>query len=140
MIDRQPVNINNISTNKRSLIGIIVGFFVSLPWLAWMYLGQQTLGTPQIPFELFEFLTRSLPGGIISLGIEWLIQFVSFIGLGQTSSSGKLIEIAGAYLLSLVILCLFGGLYAITLQKMKSAWSVRGVLAGLLLTSLMELQ
>ena len=114
--------------------GITVGFLISLPWLALMYTGQQLAGLPLVPFDLFEFLARSLPGGIISLGIELLIQFVSFIGLGQTSSAGKAVEIAAAYLLSLIILSGLGGLYAITLQRLKIPWMVRGVLAGLFLT------
>ncbi len=120
----------------RLLSGITVGFLISLPWLALMYAGQQLAGLPLVPFDLFEFLARSLPGGIVSLGIELLIQFVSFIGLGQTSSVGKTVEIAAAYLLSLIILSGFGGLYAITLQRLKTPWMARGVLVGLFLTIL----
>ena len=118
----------------RLLSGTTVGFLISLPWLALMYAGQQIAGLPLVPFDLFEFLARSLPGGIVSLGIELLIQFVSFIGLGQTSSAGKAVQIAAAYLLSLIILSGFGGLYAITLQRLRIPWMVRGVLAGLFLT------
>jgi hypothetical protein len=84
---------------------------------------------------LFEYLTRVLPGGIISLGIEWLIELVTFFGLGQTAASGKIVEIAAAYLLALVVLSLFGGLYAVTLQKLKTSWGVRGITAGLILTA-----
>ena len=74
--------------NIRLLIGVTVGFFICLPWLALMYAGQLILGTPHIPFELFEFLTRVLPEGIISLGVEWLIELITFFGLGQTSTTG----------------------------------------------------
>jgi hypothetical protein len=119
----------------RFLIGITVGFFIGLPWLALMYAGQLILGTPHIPFELFEFLTRVLPGGIISLGIEWLIELVTFFGLGQTSATGKIVEIAAAYLLALALLSLSGGLYAASLQKLKSSWVVKGIIAGLILTA-----
>ena len=120
----------------RLLVGFAVGFFIGLPWLALMYAGQQVFATPNIPFELFEYLTRILPGGIISLGIEWLIEFIIYFGWGQTSATGKLIEIAAAYLLALVLLSLFGGLYAATLQKLKTSWWVKGVFAGLFLTAI----
>lgn len=120
----------------RLLIGITVGFFISLPWLALMYAGQLILGTAHIPFELFELLTRILPGGVISLGIEWLIGFVTILGLGQTSATGKIIEMAAAYLLALTLLSLSGGLYAITIQKLKSSWVVKGFIAGSILTAL----
>jgi hypothetical protein len=118
----------------RLLIGFTVGFFISLPWLALMYAGQQVIGAPNIPFELFEYLTRVLPGGMISLGIEWLIELVTFFGPGQTSATGKIVEIVAAYLLALVLLILFGGSYAITLQKLRTSWGVRGILAGLILS------
>jgi hypothetical protein len=118
----------------RLVSGITVGFLISLPWLTLMYTGQQLAGLPLVPFDLFEFLSRSLPGGIVSLGIEWLIQFASFIGLGQTSSVGKAVEIAAAYLLTLIILSGFGGVYAISLHRLKITWVMRGGLAGLFLT------
>ncbi len=116
------------------LSGITIGFFISLPWLALMYAGQQLAGLPHIPFDLFELLAWSLPGGIISLGIEYLIEFVSLIGLGQTSTVGKAVEIAAAYILTLIILSGLAGLYAITLHRLKTPWIVRGLLAGFFLT------
>ncbi len=118
----------------RFFSGITVGFFISLPWLALVYAGQQIAGFPQTPFELFELLTWSLPGGIISIGIEYLIEFVSFIGLGQTSAAGKAVEIVAAHLLTLVLLSGLAGLYAITLHRLKFPWILRGLLAGLVLT------
>ena len=118
----------------RLVIGFTVGFFIGLPWLALISVGQQVLNTPHIPFELFEFLTRILPGGTISLGIEGLIELVTFFGLGQTSATGKMIEIFAAYLLALALLSLFGALFAITLQKLRTSWWIKGIFAGLILT------
>jgi len=89
-----------------------------------------------IPFEFFEFLSWSLPGQVITISIEALINFVTFTGLGQTSATGKLIEIALAYLLVLVLLSLLAGLYSLTLAKLKTSWAVRGLLAGMLLSFL----
>jgi hypothetical protein len=133
-MDNEQVNIADNTSISRFLLGFLVAILISLPWLALMYAGQQIIGAPHVPFELFEFLTRILPGGLISLGIEWLIQFVSFLRLGQTSSSGKSVEIFSAYLLALVLLSLLGGLYAVSLQRLKTPWEIRGVLAGLILT------
>lgn len=118
---------------NRAITGLTVGFLISLPWLALMYAGQRLFGWPHIPFEIFEFLSWSLPGQVITLSIEWLIKFVTFTGLGQTSATGKLIEIALAYLLAVVLLSLLAGLYGITLTKLKSPWPVRGLLIGMLL-------
>jgi hypothetical protein len=121
---------------NRVLTGISVGFFISLPWLMLMYAGQRLYGWVHIPFEFFEFLSWSLPGQVITISIEALINFVTFTGLGQTSATGKLIEIALAYLLVLVLLSLLAGLYSLTLAKLKTSWAVRGLLAGMLLSFL----
>jgi hypothetical protein len=118
----------------RFLSGITIGFFISLPWLAVIYAGQRLAGFPHVPFDLFELLAWSLPGGIVSLGIEYLIKFVSFLGLGQTSVAGKAVEIAAAYILTLIILSGLAGLYAITLHRLKIHGILRGLLAGLVLT------
>ena len=123
---------------NRALTGITVGFLISLPWLALMYAGQRVFGWPHIPFEIFEFISWSLPGQAITLSIETLIKFVIFTGLGQTSATGKLIEIALAYILALVILSLLAGLYGVTLAKLKTHWARRGLFTGLLLSFLTQ--
>jgi hypothetical protein len=118
---------------ERLLSGITVGFFISLPWLALMYAGQRLFGWIHVPFQLFEFISWSLPGQVITLSIETLIKFVTFIGIGQTSTTGKLLEIALAYLLALVLLSLLSGLFTLTLGSLKTPWGVHGMIYGLLL-------
>ena len=121
------------STKGRFVSGLTTGFFISLPWLALMYAGQRLFGWIHIPFELFEFLSWSLPGQLVTLSIETLIRFVIFTGLGQTSATGKLIEIALAYLLVLVLLSLLAGLYAVAVGRFRFHWAARGAIAGLIL-------
>jgi DMSO/TMAO reductase YedYZ molybdopterin-dependent catalytic subunit len=115
---------------EQFLPGITVGFLFSLPWLTLMYAGQRLFAWIHLPFELFEFLSRSLPGKIVTLSIETLIQFVTLTGLGQTSATGKLIEIGLAYLLGMIVLSLLGGLLAVTVGKFDMAWQIKGVLFG----------
>lgn len=136
MIQENEAQNEHLTMKNRLLIGTTIGFFLGLPWLALMFAGQQILGTPHIPFELFELITRVLPGGIISLGIEWLIELVIFLGLGQTAATGKMVEIAAAYLLALVLLSLFGGLYAAIQHRLNPSWWVKGIFTGLILSVL----
>ncbi|UCD99726.1 MAG: hypothetical protein JSV42_03070, partial [Chloroflexota bacterium] len=111
---------------RRFFAGLTVGFFISIPWLALMYLGQGVFGFTHIPFKLFEIITWSLPGELVTISIETLIRFVTFTGLGQTSAIGKLIEISIAYLLVFVILCVSAGLFAVSIDKLKTSWLIRG--------------
>ena len=123
----------------RFVSGLTVGFFITLPWLALMYAGQRLFNWLHIPFELFEFLSWSLPGQVVTLSIKTLINFITFTGLGQTSATGKLIEIAFAYLLVLVILSLMGGLFAVSIGALKLSWGWQGFIAGLILNFLVFL-
>lgn len=120
----------------RAIAGMTVGLFIGMPWLVLMYAGQRIFGWMHIPFEFFEFLSRSLPGGLVTAAIESLITFVNYLGVGQTSAMGKLIEIGIAYLLAWFLLILLAGLYAVTISKLNSRWWVRGILAGLTLGAL----
>lgn len=121
---------------RRFIAGLTVGFFISFPWLALMYLGQGLFGLTHIPFKLFEFISWSLPGELVTISIETLIRFVTFIGIGQTSTIGKLIEISLAYLLVLVVLCILAGLYAVSVDKLKTHWWIRGAIIGVSLACL----
>jgi hypothetical protein len=125
----------SIQSNKSlAIIGITVSFFISIPWLALLYAGQQIARLPLLPFEFFEILTRYLPGSVVTLSIEWMIQVITTLQLGQTSETGKNIEIGIAYLLTLVIMSGLGGLYVLTIQRLRINWAICGLLAGLVLT------
>lgn len=121
---------------SKAAIGITVGLFISLPWLALNYGGQVIAGFPLVSFELFELAARLLPGGVISIAIESLIGLTTTLDIGQTSAVGKTFEMAIAYLLTLLILSGLGGVYAITLQRIRIKWLLRGVIAGLILAGL----
>lgn len=120
----------------RSIAGMTVGFLISFPWLVLMYAGQRLFGWMHIPFEFFEFLSRILPGGLVTAAIESLITFVNYLGIGQTSAVGKLIEFGIAYILAWFLLILMAGLYVVTIGKFNSRWWMRGMLAGLVLGTL----
>ena len=121
------------STKTRFITGLTIGFFVTLPWLALMYTGQRLFGLSHIPFELFEFISWSIPGQLVTIFIETLIRLINFAGLCQTAATGKLIEIGLAYLLAWVVLSVLAGLYAAAIGKLKLNWVVRGMIAGLIL-------
>ena len=48
--------------------GALLGTLTSLPVIALSYLGEQFADLPFIPFDLFDWLARVLPGNIITLG------------------------------------------------------------------------
>lgn len=117
----------------RALAGIVIGFLVSLAWLGITYAGQQLANLPVLAFEFFEWLTRILPGGLITFALDNMIRTLHRLQFGPTASLGKSAEIALAYLLALLILTCLGLLYALTLDRLPIAWPLRGLLFGTIL-------
>ena len=73
-------------------LGALVGGLTSLPVIALLYLGEQFSGLPFVPFDLFDWFARVLPGDIITLGIDSIVKLIRTLNLGPTSQSAKLIE------------------------------------------------
>jgi DMSO/TMAO reductase YedYZ molybdopterin-dependent catalytic subunit len=60
--------------------GALVGALLTAPLIGMMYLADQLIGLPFVPFDLFDWLTRVLPGPLITFGIDLMID--AMLGLG----------------------------------------------------------
>jgi len=60
--------------------GALVGALLTAPLIGVMYLADQWMGLPFVPFDLFDWLTRVLPGPLITFGIDLMID--TMLGLG----------------------------------------------------------
>ncbi|UCG22901.1 MAG: molybdopterin-dependent oxidoreductase [Chloroflexota bacterium] len=96
--------------------GALAGIITSLAVMALLYLGQQIAGFAFVPFDLFDWLARVLPGDLITLGIDLIVNIVGFFGLGATDTAAKTIE-------QLMALLLFAGAGA--LFGLAIAWITR---------------
>ncbi len=115
------------------LSGALIGGLASLPLIALSYLGARLAGLPFIAFDLFEWLSRVLPGRLVIGSIEAMVKVISFLDLGPLSSTAKLLEQAMG-ILSLVVVCVvIGALLALGLRRRSGpAWRL-GLLAGLVM-------
>ncbi len=94
---------------KPSIVfGALIGALTSLPLMAVAFLGQQLFGLPFPPFDLFDWIARTLPGGLITFGIDSMIAIIRGLNLGQTSNLAKAGERATALVLFIVVSALFG--------------------------------
>jgi phage protein D len=64
-------------------LGALLGGLTSLPVIALFYLGKQAAGLPFVPFDLFEWLARVMPGGIITLFIDSMVRLITTLKLGE---------------------------------------------------------
>ncbi|UYN90604.1 MAG: molybdopterin-dependent oxidoreductase [Anaerolineales bacterium] len=99
-------------------------------------LAEPLLGTPFLPFDIFDVMARVLPGGLIRFVIENMvavIQFLQrFLPIGDTSTAAKLAEQSIAVLQFIVAGAAFGALLA-WLQRKSSSIATYGLVGGLLL-------
>ena len=120
---------------KRSvyLRGVLYGIPTSLIAMALAYLGNAIFAFPFFPFDLFDWLTRHLPGVVIDTAIRMMVSVITALGLGPTDTVAKLAEQIQA--LILVLLTGIGfGLVLAGVRQLRRGWLIRaGILGGLIL-------
>jgi DMSO/TMAO reductase YedYZ molybdopterin-dependent catalytic subunit len=72
--------------------GALVGALLTAPLIAVFFLVSQLVGTPFVPFDVFDWVGRILPGGLITFGIDLIVNTIDTFNLGETSSAAKTAE------------------------------------------------
>ena len=67
--------------------GIPVGAFLSASLTAIMYLAYQLAGLPYVPFDFFDWMTRVLPGPVVTFGIDLMIDTMLWLGINVADSA-----------------------------------------------------
>jgi DMSO/TMAO reductase YedYZ molybdopterin-dependent catalytic subunit len=69
-----------------------LGALTSLPVIALFALGERFAGLPFLPFDLFDWVSRVLPGAVITFGIDLMVALIRGLQLGPTDTTAKLAE------------------------------------------------
>ncbi len=115
--------------------GLGLGLLTGLSALAMLYLGERAAGLPYVPFVLFEWLTRVLPGALVTAGIEAMVGVIEGIGVGPTSEVAKIAEMALAVALLLGGAAAFGLVLALAARRV-SRLVLFGAAGGVVLSGL----
>jgi DMSO/TMAO reductase YedYZ molybdopterin-dependent catalytic subunit len=127
------ISIEVIMKRSTLWIGALYGFLTSLVVMAVSYLGYAVLRLPFLPFDLFDWLTRNLPGGLVATGIGTMVSIITSLHLGPTDTTAKLAEQIMGILVVAVTGIVFGALLA-WIDRRRPAWrSGSGLLAGFVL-------
>jgi len=115
---------------RRSLpfLGLVLGGLTSLPLIALSYLGERWAGLPFVPFDLFDWLARVLPGRLIEVGIGSMVRIITTLGLGPIDVVAKRFEHFLALAITVAAAAGLGLLMALAWEA--TGWSARRV-AGL---------
>ncbi|HZD10027.1 MAG TPA: molybdopterin-dependent oxidoreductase [Candidatus Binatia bacterium] len=108
-------------------LAVFLGLLSSFPLIAISYLGSAVAGLSFIPFDLFDWLTRVLPGSLVTFGIDNMVATLRAIGL-SVSETAKLAE----QLTAILIVIAIGALLGLLLGIIERASDLDAVRAGLL--------
>ena len=110
------------------LTGALVGAFLTAPLVALFYFGWKALGLPFVPFNLFDWTTRVLPGPVVTFGIDSMVVGIRALGFADTATAAKTAEQSMAIVLFLIAGLVAGALLFTVLRAVRAH---RAILAGI---------
>jgi DMSO/TMAO reductase YedYZ molybdopterin-dependent catalytic subunit len=112
--------------------GLLLGVVTSLFVIAVLAVANARADLPFVPFEIFEWITRILPGGVITVGIDLMVSIISTLGIGSTSVAAKLAEQGMAVALFVLGAAIAGAIIAAIVRGRSGSSRKRaGLIAGL---------
>jgi hypothetical protein len=77
-----------LTENLAAGFGLVAGAAA----IAVTYLGHRLAGLPFLPFDIFDWLARTLPGSLIARTIDAMVAVIRGLRLGPTASTAKMAE------------------------------------------------
>jgi len=109
--------------------GALIGFLITAPLSAVLYLANALAGLAFTPFDAFDWLRDRLPGRLLIVGIETLAKTLSILGLSVRAASkpAEVIMVIGGFLVFGAV----AGLIVFAAMRMKKVQA--GNWAGIIL-------
>ena len=67
--------------------GALSGALLAAPLIGVMYLADKLAGLPFVPFDLFDWIARVLPGPVITFGIDLMIDAMRLVGVSVAETA-----------------------------------------------------
>jgi DMSO/TMAO reductase YedYZ molybdopterin-dependent catalytic subunit len=112
------------------------GAFTSAGVLALTYLGHDLFNLPYVASDFFEFVTRIMPGPLITAAIDLMIRVISALRLGATAAAAKQAESALAVVEFLAVGAFCGLLIAALWESGRRRLALYSVAGGIVFTGL----
>src|SRR5512146_411060 len=72
--------------------GLFAAVMVTAALIGVFFFGWRVAGLPFVPFDIFDWVTRVLPGRVIAFGIGTMVSVIRGLNLGPTSETAKMAE------------------------------------------------
>jgi DMSO/TMAO reductase YedYZ molybdopterin-dependent catalytic subunit len=99
--------------------GLFLGLLLTIALTGVLSVGERLAGLPFLPFDLFDWVARRLPGPLLTAGIDALVSLISLIGIGPTSDLAKLAEQTMAIVAFVAGGAIGGGLLAVLRERLR---------------------
>lgn len=109
---------------------------------ALLFAGAGAVGTPFPAFDLFDLTARALPGGLLTFGIDLMVDTIRALNLGPTDDTAKLAEQLMAVGLFVLLAAVSSVIYFSIARRTLARSAARrrdGLLSGLVLGGLFGL-
>lgn len=121
------------TSNTGILIGAAVGALLTAAMIAVFYAGWRLADLPFVPFDVFDWTTRVLPGAVIEFVISTMVAAIRGLHMGPTSVVAKIIEqtmgIANLFITGIVA----GGVLFSALNALRGRYAyVSGIFLGVI--------
>ncbi|HEX9014032.1 MAG TPA: molybdopterin-dependent oxidoreductase, partial [Anaerolineaceae bacterium] len=113
------------------LWGGLMGGVTSLGAIGLFSLGKVLAGMPFLPFDIFDWMARHLPGALIGFVISSMVSIITALKLGPTASTAKLAEQSIAIVQFIATGVIFG-IVLTAVARRRPALSLAAGLAGAL--------
>jgi DMSO/TMAO reductase YedYZ molybdopterin-dependent catalytic subunit len=114
------------------LTGVWVGALVTMAVTAVNYLVNQLAALPFAPFDLFDWISRILPGDLLTFGIDLMIDSLLFLGGEEALSSAKTAE----QLMAVGMFLTYGVVLGGVLYLLRRQWVRLPFIIAMLLVSI----
>ena len=108
-------------------IAALAGLLLTAPAIALFYVARSLFGLSFVPFKIFDWISRALPGSVITFGIDSMVRLIHWLRLGDTASAAKTAEQAMAIAAYLVAGAVAAALFAVATH----IWRGRTLAAGI---------
>jgi DMSO/TMAO reductase YedYZ molybdopterin-dependent catalytic subunit len=112
------------------LAGALVGCLLTAPLIVVLHLGWRLAGLPFAPFNIFDWMTRILPGPVITAGIESMVKVVRALNFGSTADVAKGAEQATAIIIFLCGGVVAGAVLFAVIRIRERSWPIVGSVYG----------
>ena len=114
---------------RKAWSGALIGFLLTLALVGISYAASAIASLPFLPFNLFDWQTRVLPGPVLAGGINAMVSTIRWLGLGNISAAAKL----GEQSLAVIEFLIGGAVVGVTFFILANIfhWK-RPIVAGLL--------